>query len=142
MEARVHVVTLGVRDLARATAFYRDALGFPLSSASVEGEVAFLRMAGVVLALYGRGSLLGDANVPDEGGTAAITLGHNVRAREHVDAAMAAAEAAGARITQPAHDMPWGGYSGHFADPEGYLWEVVWAPMFEFASDGALVLPE
>ncbi len=142
MQPRIHLITLGVSDLERAVRFYRDGLGFPLSSASVAGEVAFFRTGGVVLALWSRTSLAKDANLaPESSGFPGFALAHNVRSKEEVDAVLAQAEAAGGRILKAANDTDWGGYSGYFADPDGFLWEVAWNPGFPFNDDGSLQLP-
>ena len=142
MEARISLVTLGVADLARSLRFYRDGLGWPVSSASA-GDVAFFRTGGAVLALYPRDLLAADANLPAAGsGFGGIALAHNVRSKEQVDAVLALAAAAGARILKPAQVPEWGGYSGYFADPDGYPWEVAWNPGFPLAVDGSVQLPE
>jgi len=145
MEPRISLITLGVEDLARSVAFYRDGLGFPLSPASVEGEVAFMRAGGTVLALWWREKLAADANLPDRRGAwkefGGIALAHNVRERGEVDAVLAQAVAVGARLLKPGTDTEWGGRSGYFADPDGHPWEVAWNPGFPFAEDGSLVLP-
>ncbi len=141
MEARIHFITLGVRDLANAVRFYRDDLGFPLSPASVD-DVAFFRLGGIVLALYPWDKLAADATVPAAGnGFRGVTLAHNVRQKEDVARLLALAAAAGGKVVKPAQDAFWGGYYGYFADPEGHLWEVAWNPQFSFAEDGTLVLP-
>ena len=141
MEARISIVTLGVEDLQRALSFYRDGLGWPLSSASGD-DIAFFRTGGVVLALYPRELLAADARVTAEGsGFRGVTLAHNVAEREQVDATLTEAEAAGATVIKPAEDVFWGGRSGYFADPDGHLWEVAWNPHFPFAADGSLSLP-
>jgi predicted enzyme related to lactoylglutathione lyase len=132
MEQRISLITLGVRDLDRARAFYFGAEG-----------VAFFQAGGMALALYPRRDLAKDAGVEEQGsGFAAVELALNVRSKEEVDAVMAEAEAAGARITMPAREAFWGGYTGHFADPEGFLWEVAWNPGFQLKEDGSLVLPD
>lgn len=137
----VHLVTLGVSDLARARRFYVDGLGWEASSASV-GDVVFLRTAGTVLALYPRAALAEDARVREGGsGFRGIALAHNVRRKEDVDAALAHAVGCGATLVKPATDAFWGGRSGYFADPDGHLWEVAWNPGFPFAPDGTLALP-
>jgi len=111
------------------------------SSAS-QGDVAFFQVGGVVLALYPREKLAEDANVPPEGGGfRGVTLACNTRSQEEVDAVLQAVEEAGARIVRPASPVFWGGYSGYFADPEGYLWEVAWNPFFDFDPAGNLKLP-
>jgi len=129
MEPRVSMITLGVRDLARARRFYSEGLGLPLGP-DVGDEVAFFALHGAWLAVWGREELAKDAKITDNGGGfAGISIAHNVASREQVDAVMAQAAAAGATITRPAEDAFWGGYTGYFADPEGYLWEIAWNPM-------------
>ena len=142
MEPRISLITLGVRDLAKSVRFYRDGLGWPLSS--VEGQdVAFFRSGGAVLSLYLRDLLADDANLPRESsGFGGITLAHNVRERADVDAVLAQAVAAGATLLKPAQDVFWGGYHGYFADPDGHPWEVAWNPGFPIGADGSLILPE
>lgn len=142
MDARISLVTLGVRNLERSIAFYRDGLRWPLSSAS-SGDVAFFRTGGTVLALFPYAELAADANLPPDGsGFGGIALAHNVARKELVDAVLSEAHAAGATILKPASDTSWGGYSGYFADPDGYPWEVAHNPFFPFAADGSLQLPE
>ncbi len=140
--ARISLVTLGVADVARASAFY-EALGWRKSSASQEGEVAFFDVGGVVLSVWSHDSLAGDANLapgaaPDPGSHA---LAINLGSRAEVDAALAAAAAAGARILKPAAEVFWGGYSGYFADPDGHCWEVAHNPGFPLDADGRVQLP-
>ena len=130
MEPRISIVTLGVSDLERSVTFYRDGLGLPTDYSS--GSVAFFQTAGTWLGLYPREAMADDASVPSEGhGFTGITLAHNVGSRPDVDATLAEAQAAGATIVKQAQDVFWGGYSGYFADPDGFLWEVAWNPHFE-----------
>ncbi len=130
VEPRVSIVTLGVGDLGRAVAFYRDGLGWPLSGASEE-DIAFFKTGGVVLALYPREALAEDVGVdPAGGGFSGVTLAHNVAQKERVDSTLAEAASAGARIVKGAQEVFWGGRSGCFADRDGHLWEVAWAPGF------------
>jgi catechol 2,3-dioxygenase-like lactoylglutathione lyase family enzyme len=141
MEARLSLITLGVRDLRKATAFYRDGLGFPLSSASNEA-VSFFCTGGVILGLYAWDSLAEDAVTPPEGhGFRGIAIAHNVRSREEVSKVLTIAAAAGGKVLKPAQDVFWGGHSGYFADLDGHLWEVAWNPFFPIAEDGHVVLP-
>jgi len=134
MEPRITVITLGVRDLERAVAFYRDGLGWPtegiIGTEFEGGAVAFFRpAAGSMLALWPQQSLAQNAHLPaGEPGPPTFSLGHNVRSREEVDAVLAQAERAGATLAGPAHDQVWGGYSGYFQDPDGHLWEVAYNP--------------
>lgn len=141
MEQRLSIVTLGVRDMGRARAFYEQ-LGWRASSASNE-SVTFFGAGGVVFGLYGREALAEDAKVSAKGsGFEGIALAHNARSREDVDAVIAEAEAAGATVVKRAEDAFWGGYSGYFADPDGHLWEVAWNPYFPFDKAGRIVLPD
>ncbi len=124
------MVTLGVSDLVRSTAFYRDGLGLPADE-NFPG-VVFFQLKGAWLSLYPRAELAADANVSDEGqGFSGFALAHNVASREEVDVVLEQARNAGARVSRPAHETDWGGYSGYFADPDGYLWEVAWNPHFD-----------
>ena len=135
MKPRISVITLGVDDLERALHFYRDGLG--LASDGIVGEefehgaVAFFDLqAGVKLALWPRASIAHDTGLPSGPSSTAFTLGHNVASRGEVDAVMAQAAQAGARIVKPAQETFWGGYAGCFQDPDGHLWDVVWNPQW------------
>ncbi len=142
MEPRVSFITLGVGDLERSLRFYRDGLGWPVSSGSVEHVVAFFRTGGVVLALFPRTDLAADAGIAPAGsGFCGIALAHNVRTREEVDAVLALAVAAGGSLLKPGVDASWGGYSGYFADPDGFPWEIAWNPGFPLDEDGKVQLP-
>jgi len=146
VEPRIDIVTLGVRDLERATAFYRDGLGWPVSGAS-SGGISFFETGGTVLALYPLQDLAADAssephNPHDRvGGFPGFTLARNVADRDEVSRVLGEAAAAGATIVKEAQDVFWGGHSGYFADPEGYLWEVAWNPYVAFAGDGSIEMP-
>ena len=132
MEPRISFVTLGVRDLARATAFYRDVLRLPQKP--TPPEVAFFEMGRTWLALYPRDLLAADAGVADDGkGFPGFTLAHNVRQAADVDALLAEVAAGGGRLVRAGRKADWGGYTGYFADPEGFLWEVAWNPHFPHA---------
>jgi uncharacterized protein len=130
MEPRVSFITLGVRDLERATSFYRDVLRLP-QLPSPAGVVSFFEMGRTWLSLFPREDLAADAGVPAEGsGFPGFALAHNVRSIEEVDRLLAEAAAGGGRIVKPGHQTDWGGYAGYFADPDGFLWEVAWNPRF------------
>lgn len=141
MKPRISVLTLAVADLGRALAFYRDGLGLAtdgiIGSAFEHGAVAFFRLNDhLVLALYPRASLAHEARVAATASvTGAVAIGHNVASRAEVDQVMAEAAAAGAVITDPARDRFWGGYGGHFTDPDGHLWEVAWNPDWALAEN-------
>lgn len=140
--ARISIVTLGVADLERCTAFYQ-ALGWKRSSASGDG-VSFFLTNGAVLALFPYPELAADAHLePNERpGFSGVSLAINVASTHEVDAILAEAETAGARILKPAEHVFWGGYSGYFADPDGNAWEVAHNPFFPLDEQGAVHLPE
>ena len=143
MEPRVSLITLGVSDLQRAVAFYRDGLRWPKSEVGGD-EVAFFKTGGVVIALFRRPSFAADAGIDvdnvEHGRFARISLAHNVAEEEHVDAVLAEAAAAGATIVKGAQEIFFGRH-GFFADPDGFLWEVAWNPSFPMAADGSIELP-
>ena len=127
----ISLITLGVSDLDRATEFYR-ALGWPLSSASVPGEISFFRTAGGLLAVWAKENLSEDCGLPvsdDAYGNATHAM--NLADRDAVDSAFRDVAAAGGKILKEPRPMDWGGYSGYFADPDGFLWEVAWNPHFQ-----------
>jgi hypothetical protein len=138
MEQRVSLVTLGVRDLARARAFY-EALGWR-TNAAPDDDVVFFQAGGMILALWGRAELADDSGVEDSGGWGGITLAHNVRSPAEVDAVIAEVEAAGGTVTRPGAETFWGGYSGAFTDPDGHPWEVAHNPHWTLAEDGSVSL--
>jgi catechol 2,3-dioxygenase-like lactoylglutathione lyase family enzyme len=139
MEQRISLITLGVRDLARARAFY-EALGWS-TRAEPEDDVVFFQAGGMVLALWSRESLGEDTVVEDGGGWGGITLAHNVRSPEEVDAVIEEARGAGAAILREPERTFWGGYSAVFADPEGHPWEVAHNPRWTIREDGSVELP-
>ncbi|HEX4833519.1 MAG TPA: VOC family protein [Trebonia sp.] len=146
MRPRIHVVTLAVADLDRALAFYRDGLGlatdgvigteFPGDEATPAGATAVFRLAdGLMLSLYPRPELARDASIAATGAKPGeFSLGHVVATRTEVDEVIAVAAAAGATVTEPPHDRPWGIYSGYFHDLDGHLWEVIWNPALDLGS--------
>ncbi len=138
MDQRLTLITLGVRDLARARAFYEQALGWKPGNVS-EG-VAFYELGGFALSLYGLNDLAEDAQIGVPGtGFGGIALAINMHTREDVDRTLAEVVAAGAKLLKPAQEAFWGGYSGYFADPDGYPWEVAWNPGFPLDADGRLI---
>jgi catechol 2,3-dioxygenase-like lactoylglutathione lyase family enzyme len=138
MEQRVSLVTLGVRDLPRARAFY-EALGWR-TSAAPDDDVVFFQAGGMIVALWGRAELAEDSGVEDSGGWGGITLAYNAHSPAEVDAVLAQAESAGATITRAGAETFWGGYSGAFADTEGHAWEVAHNPHWTLAEDGSVSL--
>jgi catechol 2,3-dioxygenase-like lactoylglutathione lyase family enzyme len=136
MKPRIKVLTLGVNDLERSLAFYRDGMGLPtdgiIGQEFEEGAVVFFHMnEDLILALYPTASLAKDAKITaTQARLGAVSIGHLVGSREEVDAIMKQAEQAGAVITDPPHERFWGGYSGYFHDPDGHLWEIAWNPQW------------
>jgi catechol 2,3-dioxygenase-like lactoylglutathione lyase family enzyme len=141
MDPRITLITLGVSDLDRATRFYVDGLGWRASSASVAGEITFLQLHGMALALWSRASLAADAGLDPDEGWGGIALAHNLRSRDEVDAAVAAWVAAGGTILKAPVETDWGGYSGYAADPDGHAWELAHNPLWPLDEDGGLTIP-
>ena len=138
MEQRISLITLGVSDLDRARAFY-ERLGW--QGQEVERTV-FFPAGPVVLVLWGREQLAQDCGLPTSPPGAAVVLAHNVRTPQEVDDVLAAAQRAGAVVTQPARTTFYGGYAGVFTDPDGHPWEIAHNPGFTLTADGAVVLPD
>ena len=128
------MLTLGVSDLEKSLAFYRDGLGLPTQGIVGQeyeyGAVAFFKLQdGLMLALWPRASIAHDSGLSLQPPSATeFTIGHNVGSRDEVDGVMEQATRAGATIVKAAGDTFWGGYAGYFQDPDGHLWEVVWNP--------------
>jgi len=141
--ARLSLVTLGVEDVARSTLFY-VALGWPVSSASVPGEVSFFNTAGGLLSVWRREALAEDLGMPasEDGVHRGSAIAINVDSPADVDAALVTAAAAGAQILKPGHATDWGGYNGYFADPDGHVWEVAHNPGWPIGPDQRPTLPE
>jgi catechol 2,3-dioxygenase-like lactoylglutathione lyase family enzyme len=148
MKPRITVLTIGVDDLERSLAFYRDGLGLH-TEGIVGGEyeygaVAFFELEnGLRLALWPRESIAYESGLSAQRPSATeFTIGHNVGTREEVDAVLEQAHKAGAIVVKRGGPAFWGGYSGYFKDPDGHLWEIVWNPDWaEFdtsAGDGAI----
>jgi uncharacterized protein len=129
MEQRISLITLGVGDLGRARTFY-EALGWR-GAQQPDDEIVFFQAGGMVFGLW---TALGGHGAPG------IELAHNVRSTEDVDALLAAAVKAGAMIVRPAARADWGGYTGAFADLDGYVWEVAHNPDWTLAADGSVRL--
>jgi uncharacterized protein len=137
MRASISLVTLGVEDLERSLAFYRDGLGFPtqgiVGTEFEIGAVAFFELeSGLKLALWPRTSLAADCGLAlGPPSPAGFSLAHNVASQAEVDAVMLQAQRAGAKVVKPAQQAFWGGYAGYFQDPDGHLWEVAFNPGLE-----------
>jgi predicted lactoylglutathione lyase len=136
------LVTLGVADVERAAAFY-EALGWRRSSASVEGEVAFIATSGPVISLYGIDDLARDAGLGAErSGFSGVTLAINVESVAAVDSAYAAWLAAGGASHREPYAADWGGYIAYVSDPDGHVWELAHNPYWPFDAEGRVVLPD
>jgi catechol 2,3-dioxygenase-like lactoylglutathione lyase family enzyme len=139
VDPRITIVTLGVRDLARSRRFYADGLGWRPAKGSSD-DIVFFSVGAIILALYPLDALAKDAHLDVGSGFGGITLAQNVRTLGEVDAALAAAVAAGGKMLRPAQRVFWGGYSGYFADPDGHPWEVAHHPHWELDDQGQVKL--
>jgi catechol 2,3-dioxygenase-like lactoylglutathione lyase family enzyme len=141
MEPRLTLVTLGVEDLDRAIAFYRDVIGW--SPASTDDGVAFFDLDGTILALWPHRDLAADSGLPHDGlgRYHGFALAHNARSREEVDAIFASLRAHGVDVAKPPVETDWGGYSGYFTDPDGHYWEVAHNPFWPLREDGRIAFP-
>jgi catechol 2,3-dioxygenase-like lactoylglutathione lyase family enzyme len=139
MKPRITILTLGVSDLDKSLAFYRDGLGLPtdgiVGQEFEHGAVAFFQLQhGLMLALWPRTSIAHDSGLSLQAPSATdFTIGHNVGSKEEVDAVMEQARRAGAKIVKPAGETFWGGYAGYFQDPDDHVWEIVWNPQLAIA---------
>ena len=142
MEPRISIITLGVTDLEKSYRFYHEGLGFPTSGTPDSG-ILFFQTSGMRLALYPLDKLAEDISPNlscERAAFSGITLAHNTRKKEDVDAILRLAEKAGGMIEKPAQTVFWGGYSGYFSDPDGYFWEVAFSGEWQFNEDGSLIV--
>jgi uncharacterized protein len=129
MQPRISLITLGVNDLTQSTRFYQQ-LGLPRFDFESEA-IVFFELQGSWLALYPKTDLAEDTGVEfGQAEQSPMTLAHNLNSREAVDRVMVEAMSAGASLIKPAQETFWGGYSGCFRDPDGFLWEVAYVPHF------------
>jgi uncharacterized protein len=138
MEQRVTLITLGVADTGRARAFY-EALGWTVGQ-QPDDDTVFFQAGDLIVGLWNRAKLAEDSTVSDSGGWGGITLAHNVRSREEVNAVLEEARAAGATIGSEGGETFYGGYSGVFLDPDGHPWEIAHNPGFTLDDDGSVRL--
>ena len=140
MQPRVDLISLGVRSVDASRRFYVDGLRWPVNR-EVPGEVLFLQANhGLVLSLWDAGQMQAEAATDPPAGIPCITLSHNLGSAAEVDVVMADAAAAGAAIVAAARTQPWGGYTGYFADPDGYRWEVAFNPTWAVDGGGKVTL--
>lgn len=136
MEQRLTIIGLGVNDLTESEKFYCETLGWTKEPSSNE-SIVFIKLNGILLSLYPKDKLAEDAQVSPEGsGFSGFTLAHNPRSKEEVDAVFADLRAKGVHIQKEPEAAFWGGYSGYFTDPNGYLWEVAFNPYLPIDDDG------
>ncbi|KRE42094.1 VOC family protein [Knoellia sp. Soil729] len=139
MDQRVSFITLAVHDLAASHRFYAEGLGWT-PELYAPGEVLMFRAGPqTVLSLWDRAHFEAEVGTPARSGPCVVpvTLSHNVGTHAEVDAVLAEARAAGAGEVSGAVEREWGGYTGYFADPDGFRWEIAWNP----GPVGQLVLP-
>lgn len=140
MQPRVDLISLGVRSIDASRSFYIDGLGWPVHR-EVAGEVLFIQVNhGLILSLWDAGQMQSEAATDPPDGIACITLSHNLASTSEVDLVMAEAETAGAVIVAAPKAQPWGGYTGYFADPDGYRWEVAFNPGWAVDGGGKVTL--
>jgi len=138
---RIHVITLGVKDINRSLKFYRDGLNFTTSVAEDNPPIVFFQSEGVTLALCPRETLAEDIdnnNPPAGNGFSGNTLAYVTKTKEDVGKILSQAEEAGGKIVKSAQPAFWGGYHGYFSDPDGYYWEVMYWENWKFKDDGSL----
>jgi catechol 2,3-dioxygenase-like lactoylglutathione lyase family enzyme len=136
MKPRISVLTLGVDDLERTVAFYRDGLGLAtegiIGKEFEHGAVAFFDLQSELkLAVWAQHDIAHDTGLPRTARCpTGFTIGHNISSKSEVDSVMERARKAGATVIKEAQDTFYGGYAGYFQDPDGHVWEIVWNPAF------------
>ena len=141
MDQRLSVITLGVKDLVASLQFYKEVMGWTPASVSNE-NICFFQIGGLVLSLYPKALLAQDACVEGKGqGFSGMTISHNVSTKQEVDVILRNVQQKGAMILKPAQEVFWGGYSGYFQDPDGYVFEVAWNPFWTLTRGGEVILP-
>lgn len=146
MQPRINILTIAVDDLEKSHAFYSEGLGLPSNgivatdlhddASGADGTIAFFELQdGLLLGLYPRTELAKDASLSMMGSpnSTEFSMGYTVNSREKVEELLERAKRAGATITEPPRDRPWGIYSGYFQDLDGHLWEIIWNPSAESA---------
>jgi uncharacterized protein len=140
MEPRVDFISLGVRSVPESRAFYVDGLGWPVHR-EVAGEVVFIQVNhGLVLSLWDARQMQAEAGTSPSAASPSITLSHNLGSPAEVDRVMEEAAAAGAAIIAEPVTQPWGGYTGYFADPDGFRWEVAYNPTWAVDDAGTVTV--
>jgi catechol 2,3-dioxygenase-like lactoylglutathione lyase family enzyme len=141
---RINIVCLGVRDIVKSRAFYKDVLGFSTPNAEENPQVVFFDNRGTKLELYPLDKLAEDIDEKNPpragGGFGGMTLAYNAKSRAEVDEMFRKLEARGVKIAKQPQEVFWGGYSGYFQDPDGYYWEVGHADLWKFDENDMLVV--
>ncbi|TBN02663.1 VOC family protein [Hyunsoonleella flava] len=139
MDQRLTIVTLGVKDLKKATLFYEDSFGWEKMPSS-NNDISFFQLNGILLSFYPREKLAEDAQVPHEGnGFKGVTLAYNTRSKEEVDKLFSELERKGVTILKAPEDVFWGGYSGYVSDLDKNLWEIAFNPFLQMDEKGSAV---
>lgn len=129
MKSKISLITLGVKNIDTSLRFYQDGLGFKTHNYKVGETIVFFKMEGTWLSLFPKEKLAEDVTVSNIGsGFNGITLAHNVGSKKEVDKVFNHALSVGAKPIKHPRDTSWGGYSGYFSDPDGYLWEIAYNP--------------
>ena len=124
MNAHVSSILLGVRDMDRSKRFYTEGLGWKVEH-DYRISVFFVPHGGSIVGFYGRDGLAASVGASPEGsGFSGVVFNYVVRSEARVNEIIAEASKAGGTILKPAAALPWGGYGGSFADPDGYIWNV------------------
>ncbi|MGM9470762.1 VOC family protein [Pseudarthrobacter sp. YS3] len=140
MQPRVDFISLGVRSVEASRRFYAEGLGWPIHR-EIPGDVVFIQVNhGLILSLWDARQMQAEAGVDAPGAVPCITLSHNLASHEEVDQVLADAAAAGAAIIAEPVTQPWGGYSGYFADPDGFRWEIAYNPTWAVDDDGEVTV--
>ena len=140
MQPRVDLISLGVRSVEASRRFYAEGLGWPIHR-EIPGDVVFIQVnRGLILSLWDARQMQAEAGVSAPGPVPCITLSHNLASTEEVDQVLAEAAAAGASMVAEPITQPWGGYSGYFADPDGFRWEVAYNPNWAVNDDGEVTV--
>lgn len=139
---RMNIVCLGVRDMKRSIAFYRDGLGFKTKEKGDNPEVIFFDAQGTKLELFPIKELIKDIGLETdvEPRFSGITLAYNGKSKAEVDDVFQHALDVGAKCVKMPEEVFWGGYSGYFSDPDGYIWEVAYGPRFEYDENDMLIM--
>ena len=135
MKQTISLITLAVEELSRSLAFYQNGLGW--TPAFSTDEIAFFQMNGFVFSLFKKSGLAEDFGGQIEMGGKSIALAHNVGSKDQVDVLLSKiGSVPGAKVIRDPVERSWGGYSGYFEDPDGYIWEVGWNPHWTLSKDG------